>query len=251
MPFYASYGNGSHDTEICMVNIAIVEDEQKHVDILKGYLTRYGNEHNTTFNIKQFGDGMDILDEYDSSFDIVFLDIQMKHLDGMTTAKRIREYDQNVILIFITSTVQYAVQGYQVDALGYVLKPVTYVQFEQLVGKAMGKVEQKNKKDFIVFSTAERQVRLDCAHISYIESQRNNVIIHTREEDYVTAGPLKKYEEMLKHLGFSKCHNAYIVNLSFVFAVNHDEVVLEDNTALPISRARKKEFMSELTEGIA
>ncbi len=108
-----------------MVNIAIVEDEQKHVDILKGYLTRYGNEHNTTFNIKQFGDGMDILDEYDSSFDIVFLDIQMKHLDGMTTAKRIREYDQNVILIFITSTVQYAVQGYQVDALGYVLKPVT------------------------------------------------------------------------------------------------------------------------------
>ncbi len=233
-----------------MVNIAIVEDEQKHVEILKNYLKQYSEEHKTDFNISEFSDGMDILDDYDPSFDIVFLDIQMKHLDGMTAAKKIRELDRNVILIFITSTVHYAVQGYLVDALGYVLKPVTYVQFNQLVEKAMGKVEQKNKKNYIGFSTTEKQVKLDCSLISYIESRRNNVIIHTKEEDYVTLGPLKKYEELLKPYGFSKCHNAYVVNLAYVYAVDHDEVVLTDEIRLPISRARKKEFMSELTEGI-
>ena len=233
-----------------MVNIAIVEDELKHVDILKGYLDRYSEEHKTDFSVEVFKDGLDILDDYDSHYDIVFLDIQMKHLDGMSAAKKIRELDENVILIFITSTVQYAVQGYQVDALGYVLKPVTYVQFDQLVEKAMGKVEQKKKKNYIVFSTTERQVKLDSALVYYVESQRNNVIIHTKDEEFVTAGPLKKYEEMLKPYGFSKCHNAYIVNFAYVYAVDHDEVILADQTVLPISRARKKEFMSELTEGI-
>ncbi len=233
-----------------MVNIAIVEDEQKHADILKGYLDRYADEHKAAFNVSLFRDGLDILDSYDPTLDIIFLDIQMKHMDGMTAAKKIRELDTNVIIIFITSTVQYAVQGYLVDALGYVLKPVSYVQFDQLVEKAMARVEQKNKKNFIGFSTTERQVKLDCALITYIESQRNNVIIHTKDENFVTGGPLKKYEEMLKPYGFSKCHNAYIVNFAFVCSVDHDEVILSDDTALPISRARKKEFMSELTEGI-
>ncbi len=234
-----------------MVNIAIVEDEQKHMDILKEYLDRYSAEHKVTFSVEEFHDGLDILDDYTSKYDVVFLDIQMKHLDGMSAAKKIREYDQNVVLIFITSTVQYAVQGYLVDALGYVLKPVSYVQFVQLLDKAMVKVDQKNKRNFIVFPASDRQVKLDCSLITYVESQRNNVLIHTIDEEYVTPGPLKKYEEMLKPYGFSKCHNAYVVNLSFVFAVNHDEVVMADKTTLPISRARKKEFMSELTEGIS
>ena len=234
-----------------MVSVAIVEDEREHVEILEGYLKRYGAEHRADFTVERFADGLDILDDYGTGYDMVFLDIQMKHLDGMTTAKRIREIDPDVVLIFITSTVQYAVQGYLVDALGYVLKPVSYVQFDQLVEKAMGRIELKKKKDYIVFSSADRQIKLDVGLVCYVESRRNNVIIHTKDAEYVTAGPLKKYDELLGTRGFSKCHNAYIVNLSFVYAIDHDEVVLADKTRLPISRARKKEFMNELTEGIS
>ncbi|MBO7401733.1 MAG: response regulator transcription factor [Lachnospiraceae bacterium] len=233
-----------------MVNIAIVEDEQKHTEILEEYLKRYAEEHKTVFSVKTYKDGLDIIENYDSGFDIVFLDIQMKLLDGMSAAKKIRECDQSVILIFITSTVQYAVQGYQVDALGYVLKPVSYVQFVQLVDKAMGKVEQKNKKNYITFSTSDRQVKLDCSQVTYIESKRNNVIIHTRDESFLTLGPLKKYLEMLMPFGFSQCHSAYVVNLAFVFTVDRDDVVLVDDIRVPLSRARRKEFMTELTEGI-
>ena len=93
-------------------------------------------------------------------------------------------------------------------------------------------------------------MKLDCDSVYYIESQRNNVVIHAKDNDYVTIGPLKRFEEMLEEHGFSKCHNAYLVNLSHVEAVQKEEVLLGQNIYLPISRARKKEFMAALTEDI-
>jgi DNA-binding LytR/AlgR family response regulator len=96
----------------------------------------------------------------------------------------------------------------------------------------------------------DKQIKLDCSAIYYIESQRNNVVIHAEEDDYVTVGPLKRFEEMLMTHGFSKCHNAYLINLSAVEAVQKEEVVLTSGTCLPISRAKKKEFMAALTEDI-
>lgn len=233
-----------------MINICIVEDESDQADLLRNYIQTYGNKNNRQFNITHFTDGIDLVDEYRAQFDIILLDIQMKHLDGMVAAEKIRKVDADVVIIFITSTVRYAVQGYAVDALGYVLKPVPYLQFEQLFDKAISRVMTKKEKLYIRVSVDERQLKLDCDNIYYIESQRNNVCIHCADEDYITAGPLKKFEEMLGGHGFSKCHNAYIVNLSYVEGVRKEEVLLTSGTVLPISRARKKEFMMALTEDI-
>ena len=233
-----------------MINICIVEDESDQADLLRNYIQTYGNKTNQQFNITHFSDGIDLVDEYRAQFDIILLDIQMKHLDGMVAAEKIRKVDADVVIIFITSTVRYAVQGYAVDALGYVLKPVPYLQFEQLFDKAISRVMTKKDKLYIRVSVDERQLKLDCDNIYYIESQRNNVCIHCADEDYITAGPLKKFEEMLSGHGFSKCHNAYIVNLSYVEGVRKEEVLLTSGIVLPISRARKKEFMMALTEDI-
>ncbi|MBQ2608852.1 MAG: LytTR family DNA-binding domain-containing protein [Butyrivibrio sp.] len=233
-----------------MINICIVEDESDQADLLRNYIQTYGNKTNQQFNITHFSDGIDLVDEYRAQFDIILLDIQMKHLDGMVAAEKIRKVDADVVIIFITSTVRYAVQGYAVDALGYVLKPVPYLQFEQLFDKAISRVMTKKEKLYIRVSVDERQLKLDCDNIYYIESQRNNVCIHCADEDYITAGPLKKFEEMLSGHGFSKCHNAYIVNLSYVEGVRKEEVLLTSGIVLPISRARKKEFMMALTEDI-
>lgn len=233
-----------------MINICIVEDESDQADLLRNYIQTYGNKNNQQFNITHFSDGIDLVDEYRAQFDIILLDIQMKHLDGMVAAEKIRKVDADVVIIFITSTVRYAVQGYAVDALGYVLKPVPYLQFEQLFDKAISRVMTKKEKLYIRVSVDERQLKLDCDNIYYIESQRNNVCIHCADKDYITAGPLKKFEEMLSGHGFSKCHNAYIVNLSYVEGVRKEEVLLTSGIVLPISRARKKEFMMALTEDI-
>lgn len=233
-----------------MINVAIVEDEQSHAQILKDYIVRFGDVYKQQFNISHLKDGLDLVDEYKSQYDIILLDIQMKHLDGMAAAKRVRELDTDVVIIFITTTVQYAVQGYSVDALGYVLKPVSYTQFEQLFEKAIKRISVRDKRLYIKVTVEDVQMKIDCSNISFIESQRNNVILHCENGEFTTLGPLKKFDEMLSSHGFSKCHNAYIINLSYVVAVQKEEVVLSTGVNLPISRARKKEFMAALTEDI-
>ncbi len=233
-----------------MINVCIVEDDLEQANLLKNYIERYGNARSEQFTIAYLPDGIDLVDDYNGQFDIILLDIQMKHLDGMAAAEKIRKIDSDVIIIFITSTVQYAVQGYAVDALGYVLKPVPYTQFEQLFEKANSRVKSKQQHLYIKVSVDDKQIKLDCSNLHFIESQRNNVILHCEDGDYVTAGPLKRFDEMLSEHGFSKCHNAYIINLSYVEAVQKEEVILTSGEVLPISRARKKEFMAALTEDI-
>ncbi len=233
-----------------MINICIVEDEIEQANLLRDYIKHFATDSGVDIDVDHLLDGIDLVDGYNGSYDIILLDIQMKHLDGMAAAEKIRALDSDVIIIFITSTVQYAVQGYAVDALGYVLKPVPYTAFAQLMEKAISRVKAKQTHIYIKVTVNDRQLKLDCSFISYIESSRNNVILHCVDQDYVTAGPLKKYEEMLSSQGFSKCHNAYIVNLSYVQAVQKEEVVLTTGFSLPISRARKKDFMAALAQDI-
>lgn len=233
-----------------MMNICIVEDEKEHYEIIKSYIKKCVGAEINNYQITWYQDGIDLVDEYNSQFDIIFLDIQMKHINGMEAAEKIRKLDPEVVLIFITSTVSYAVQGYSVDALGYVLKPVPFVAFQKLFEKAIERVKAKLQKVHIRVTVNDKQIKIDCDTVIYLESQRNNVIIHCNGEKYVTAGPLKKYEEKLSAYSFSKCHNAYLVNLAKVDAVQKAEIVLSDGTVLPISRARKKEFIEELTNDI-
>lgn len=164
-----------------MIQIAIVEDDANHAEILQNYLKRYEKEHSVSFQIHLFQDGLDIITNYTADYDIILLDIQMKHIDGMKTAEKIRKVDEDVAIIFVTSTVQFAVQGYLVDALGYVVKPVPYLAFSQILGKAVKQLKRKQTKDYLTISIKGGQVRLDISQIYYIESQRHNISIYTEK----------------------------------------------------------------------
>lgn len=233
-----------------MIRFCIVEDEKEQAELLNRYIRKYSSSTGDAFEVKWVTDGIDLVEEYKGQYDIILLDIQMKHLDGMTAAEKIRMRDSDVVIIFVTSTVQYAVQGYSVDALGYVLKPVLYPAFAKLMEKAVVRVKARREKVYIHVSMEDRRLKLDCEKVFYIESRRNNVIVYTETENYVTAGPLKRFEESLDAHGFSKCHNAYLVNLSKVEAVQKTELLLTNGVSLPISRARKKEFLAALTNDI-
>ena len=125
-----------------MIRIAMVEDEAAVREQLMGYVQRYTRQYGTEFSVTEFADGVDILENYRPVYDIVFLDVEMKHLDGMETARRIRALDADVVLIFITNMAQYAIKGYAVGALDYVLKPVPYFAFSQQLQKAVEKVSR-------------------------------------------------------------------------------------------------------------
>ena len=114
--------------EKVMLKIAIVEDERECQEALIEHLRKYEKEKNEAFIVRIFNDGIDILDDYSADYDLIFLDIHMKYQDGMTTAKRIREVDADAQIVFITALAQYAIEGYKVNALDFILKPVVYEQ---------------------------------------------------------------------------------------------------------------------------
>ena len=147
-----------------MIRIAIVEDEAAVRQQLEGYVQRYTRQYGTEFEVHLFEDGIEILDDYRPVYDLILLDVEMKHLDGMETAQRIRALDNEVNLIFITNMAQYAIKGYAVGALDYVLKPVPYFAFSQQLQKAEAQLRRR-ARHYLAVPVEGGLRRLDTASI--------------------------------------------------------------------------------------
>ena len=153
-----------------MIRIALVEDEAEVRAQLQGYVQRHTRQYGTEFAVTEFADGMELLDDYRPVYDILFLDVEMKHLDGMETARRVRELDKDVIIVFITNMAQYAIGGYAVGALDYVLKPVPYFAFSQQLRKAEEQLRRR-ARHYLALPVEGGMRRLDSSLIYYLESE--------------------------------------------------------------------------------
>ena len=227
-----------------MIRIAIVEDDTGYRSQLGKYIDQYQSDFSETVSVSEFSDGLEIVEKYKSEYDIILMDIQMKHMDGMQAAMRIRDMDKNVIIIFITNSAQFAVQGYKVEALDYVLKPIQYFAFSQMLHNAVKKVHGKSKF-YIHLIQESKMIRLDADQILYIESRGHTIIYHNEIGEYAARRSLKSVDEKLAQRHYYKCNNCYLVNLAHVERVNQ-LVVTVKGQALQISRARKKSFMEAL-----
>lgn len=231
-----------------MIHIVIAEDERKYVERLKMYLDRMQNECEERFKITVFSNGMDLLDAYSPDFDIILLDIMMPHLDGMKTAQHIRERDKDVVLIFITNMANYAIHGYEVNALDFIVKPVEYFPFALKMKRALEAV--KAKQDHYLFLPMDGEKRKVAAKdISYIEIYNHNLSAHTRYGIIEFYGTLSAMEKELKDCYFVRCHAGYLVNLHHVDSYRDDFCVVDGNR-IPISRPKKKAFLHALAEYI-
>lgn len=238
------FGAGSLSSEDNMMRVAIVEDDADCVARIKEYIERYCTEHNETVQITTFSDGIDIASDYSADYDVVFLDIVMKHMDGMKAAEIIRKMDNKVIIIFMTGDPQYAVQGYSVEALSYLLKPVNYFVFSREFGRCIAKINGEYRK-YISFATERGMDRIALDKIIYIESRDHQQIIYTTEKTYHVYETMKKIEGRLPKGQFSRCNNCYIVNLSYVKGI-HGEYVSIEGGELKMSRSRRKPFMEDM-----
>lgn len=231
-----------------MYSLAIVEDNIEFIETLKQYIDRYSKEHKIDFNLHIFLDGDEIVSEYEAKYDIIFLDIEMKRLDGMSAAKKIRKFDEDVIIIFITNMAKYAINGYSVGAFNFLLKPLPYFAFSQELSKSIERLKGKVHKSILV-PTKDAIIRVNCKEITYIESSGHNLVINTKDHQFNMRGTLKKMEEDLTDFHFFRCNNGYLVNLAYVSGAKHDDVIV-GNARLKISRPRKKKFMEALTNYI-
>ena len=230
------------------MRIAIVEDDLIMSETLKQYVLQYfeGREHQC--RITQFSDGDEILENYKADFDLIFLDIQMQRVDGIRTAECIRRLDENVYLIFITNMANYAIKGYSVNALDFVLKPVNYLMLKALLQRVEQLLATKARK-YITMPTERGMVRLEASQIHYVETENHAVQVHTEKGLWRLRESMRSMESLLAEHSFFRCNSCYLINLAHVEQVDGSEVVVAGQR-LTISRPRHKAFMAALTRYI-
>lgn len=228
-----------------MIRIAIVEDDDNYRQQLAEYLRRFEYEIGQAFEITTYTDGDGIVSSYHAQFDIILMDVEMKFMDGMSAAEEIRKVDKEVVIIFISNMAQYAIKGYAVDALDYVLKPVSYFAFAQRLNRAISRMHKRETKK-IALNTKEGTVRMDLSDILFLESQGHTIILHTIGQNYELAGTMKALENDLMEDHFFRGNKGYLINLAHVDSVREGCAVVHGEELL-LSRARRKDFMEALT----
>lgn len=228
-----------------MIRIAVVEDEKKFIDQAKEYFEQYRKESNENLEITFFRDGDEIVSRYRSQFDIILMDIQMKFMDGMTAAEEIRKIDSQVIILFITNLAQYAIRGYEVGAMDYILKPLSYFAFSQKLTQAIQKVQKKGRQ-YVTLSIKGGVIRVELSDIYYIESDGHNLVYHTSKGNHTGAGTMKQAEETFVGMHFSRANKGYLINLEKVEGIR-DKCAIVAGQQLLISRNRYEAFMKDMT----
>ena len=227
-----------------MIRIAIVEDEVRERAHLRDCLAYMAEKERLEFDIVEFGSGEAFLGGYQPVYDIVLMDIELPSINGMETAKALRRLDSFVLLVFVTNMVQYAVSGYEVDALNYILKPVNRFDFALKMNKAISRTAKRTEKS-VQIRAGKDLYMLPVAAIRYLEVDGHYIVYHTTEGDYSEYITLKEAEKKLNKPYFVRCNRCYLVNLKYVSAVR-DDVVQVGRDELLISRPQKKAFLNAL-----
>lgn len=227
-----------------MIKIAIVEDEVEMINALKSQLQRFLSEKKVAFDVETFSTAVSLLENYNNCYDLIFMDINLPMMDGMSAAEKIRELDSSVMLIFVTSLAQYAIKGYQVQAFDYIVKPLQYQNLVLTMTRALPHLN--HKEESIVITDNKRVMnKIMVEDIRYIETADHLLRFHVKDKVIDTYDSLKNYVEKLSPLGFASCNRCYLVNLKHVSAIEQYEVIVDEDRLL-ISRPKRKEFISAL-----
>lgn len=229
-----------------MYAIAIVDDDREDIAAFKELVGRYFKENGGEYTLAEFSDGSEIIAEYSPRYDIVFLDIDMEKLNGIATAKKIRKSDENTVIIFVTRMAKYAIKGYEVSALDFIVKPVEYYGFALKFRRALRYVDS-NRKNIISLKVGGSMVYVDECEIKYIETINHYLVYHTKRGEFKILGALKSATEQLSPENFAMCNRCYLVNMRYVESVEGNMLSLGDEKLI-ISRYKRKEFLKALAK---
>ena len=224
------------------MRIAICDDEQNFLDDFRRITDKL--YRSLDMLVDSFSSGSALLKQFRlKAYDLVFLDIEMPEMDGITLAEELRTLSEEVSIVFLTSHIEYAIKGYEVNALRYLTKPTEEQKIRDVIDRVLHKLETEKQ---LWIKTDEGDMRLRLTDILFIESQNQNVVINTSTDSYSVRGNMNDYEKRLTPEGFFRVHRGYLVSLARVTRISGKEVVMEDGTALPVSRSKESKLRDAL-----
>lgn len=226
------------------IKVAIVEDEREAAKKLVSFFNRYSGEHSVLFETHCYSDGESFIEGYEG-FDMVLMDIELSGMNGLDTVRRLRGLDNDIMVIFVTNMAQFAVQGYEVEAFDFMVKPVSYYSFSLRLGRALKRLKTRRSKDLWVSVTHSGKRRISSSDIKYVEVMGHKITYHTAVGNFESSGSMQKVQEELKGLPFELCNRCYLVNLKYVTGIS-GFVLSVGGEELQISHLKRNEFLKKL-----
>ncbi|AWH76400.1 LytR/AlgR family response regulator transcription factor [Clostridioides difficile] len=228
-----------------MINIGICDDELHYRLKIKDILKKVLSSYTMDYNIHEFSSGKELLCNYPKNLDILIIDIQMEILNGIDTSRKIREFDENLEIIFMTSFPEFMQEGYEVKAYRYILKPINEKKITKNILPCIDEI-MKKRNNYLTIKVKNYVDRIKIDSIIYIETDRPNIVIYTHDNTYTTKMSISKIEKILSEFGFFRCHNSYIINLKLVQSMNGNSVVI-NGKSIPVSKYRVKGLKLAIT----
>lgn len=228
-----------------MFRIAICDDEKQFINYLKELISDYMTQNGYTCRFDTFGSGEEFVSQGINilNYTIVFLDINMDRMNGVETAKKIREINKELFIVFVTAYVDYALEGYKLDVTRYLLKDNHMKNaINECLDTIIEKINYVVVKKTFNFYEAEKKIVLE--RLLYIESRLHKLIFFVMEEElktYTMYATLNDIEIELKDYGFIRIHQSFLVNLKYIRNVLRYKAVLSNGTELSIPKARYRQ----------
>ena len=234
------------------MEIAIIEDDKTESERIKSYVQKFMDQHGVRCRIYAYTNAESFLDQAKlSQMDLVFFDIRLPGIDGLTAAAKFREQNKPAVLIFITNMTQFAIRGYEVDASDYILKPLIYADFEFKMRRIFPKLAYAARSaDTITVKSTTGTYRIELNKLAYVEIIQHKLFYHTTEGIIEVNDSLSHIEKELLERGMIKCNRCYLVNPELITEI-HGKTISVLGEKLQISQPRKKQFYKDFDEWIA
>ena len=230
-----------------MLRVAVVDDDAADAQTVIDHLDHYFEGDRSKYHVTAIADGEDLLLGYKPTFDLIFLDVEMPRMGGIECARRLRAIDREVAIVYVTNMAQYAATGYEVDALGYLVKPLRYYSFALAMGR-VAEWQERRRGTVLWLADGDGRVALSSRDLRYVEVRKHELSFHAVDGTYQAWGSLKEYEGLLAGAHFYECNRYYLVNLEHVLRLRQDSVEMDGGEVLEVSRRNKKGLMEALTD---